>query len=68
MAARKMKRIEINVHEKQVHQVGYLQGSYQDALSKNIKCCSFVFIDIVRTVLAEVLFRVQSFFVAAVSI
>jgi len=29
-------------------------------------CCSFVFIDIARTVLIEVLFIFQSFFVAAV--
>jgi len=33
---------------------------------QNTEFCSFVFIDITRTVLAEVLIRVQSFFLAAV--
>ena len=31
MAARNMHRIEINIQEKIVRQIGYLQGSYQDA-------------------------------------
>jgi hypothetical protein len=37
MAARNMQRIEINIQEKIVTQVGYLQGSYQDARSKKRK-------------------------------
>ena len=37
MAARNMWRIEIGTQEKIVRQIGYLQGSYQDARSTNRK-------------------------------
>ena len=47
MAARNMQRIEINIQEKIVPQVGYLQGSYQDAQSTKHKIVNF---DILLTV------------------
>ena len=37
MAARNMQRIEINIQEEIVRQVGYLQGTYQDAQSTKYK-------------------------------
>ena len=37
MAARNMQRIEINIHEKIMHQVGYLQRLYRDARSTEQK-------------------------------
>ena len=37
MAARNMHRIEINIQEKIVRQIGYLQGSYQNARSTKHK-------------------------------
>ena len=37
MAARNMWRKELNIQEKIVRQVGYLQGSYQDARSTEHK-------------------------------
>ena len=37
MAARNMQRIEVNIQEKIVRQVGYLQKSYQDVGQQNMK-------------------------------
>jgi len=57
---------EINIHEKLCVKLVIYKDHTRMHGQQNIKCCSFVFIDIARTVLAEVLFRVHSFFVAAV--
>ena len=57
---------EINIHEKLCFKFVIYKDRTRMHGQQNTEFCSFVFIDITRTVLAEVLIRVQSFFLAAV--